>query len=434
MNKSQLILIGAASLIILGLILAFVFGRKTTTTTIEGELLVWGVFDDTDIFGEAIKSFNVVYPNVKITYQKKSVDSYESDLVNALAAGRGPDILYFHNTWLPKHIDKIQPIPKENMTASQFDATFVDVAREDFVSGGEIYALPLFVDTLALFYNKDIFNSVGIANPPSTWEGLLSMATLPSLTQKDTAGNITKSAVALGTAKNINRATDILGLLMLQSGTQMFNENQNVATFDGTVRVGDIEYPSGQKALEFYANFANPRKTVYTWNNQMAYSIDAFLEGKVAMMINYSYQIANLRNKSPHLKFGVSLMPQFRGSKQVVNYANYWGLAVAKTSENRDLAWIFAQHATQKDTIKNYLDLTDLPTARRDLIDEQRQESGELGIFAQQSLSAYSWYQPDNVAVDKIFAEMIESAILGTPLQSVISDAARKVNLTAKSR
>lgn len=428
MNRNQLIIFGAVGLVAVGLIFAFVFGRKAPTTTqVEGDILMWGVFDDSDVMSGLISKFNESYPKVKITYQKKSVDTYEGDLINALAAGKGPDIFYFHNTWLPKHIDKLAPMPATYMTANDFKDTFVDVAFEDFVSDKNIYALPLYVDTLALFYNKDIFNSAGIANPPSTWEGLLSMA--PSLTQKDSAGNITRSAIAIGTAKNVNRNTDILSLLMLQSGTQMSDKETGKALFNKDTYIGEVKYPSGQQSLEFYTNFANPKKQVYTWNNQIGYSIDSFLEGKTAMMINYSHQMQNIFAKAPHLRFGVALMPQPRGAQQTVNYANYWGLAVSKTSKVPDISWGFANYLIQKDQSQNYLTMTNKPTARRDLVDSQRQESKEMAVFAQQSLSAYSWKQPDSIAVEKIFEGMIESTVSGAPSQSVIDQAANNFDL-----
>ena len=34
------------------------------------------------------------------------------------------------------------------------------------------HALPLSIDTLAMIYNKDLFNTAGIATVPATWEGL----------------------------------------------------------------------------------------------------------------------------------------------------------------------------------------------------------------------------------------------------------------------
>jgi hypothetical protein len=47
-----------------------------------------------------------------------------------------------------------------------------------------------------------------------------------------------------------------------------------------------------------------------------------------------------------------------------------------------------------------------------DLIDTQKYDT-DLGVFAQQALTARSWFQADSVAIESIFADMIDNVILG---------------------
>ena len=47
------------------------------------------------------------------------------------------------------------------------------------------------------------------------------------------------------------------------------------------------------------------------------------------------------------------------------------------------------------------------PVARRDLVDQQQNEP-EIGVFAKQALSAKSWYQIDNLAIENILADLID--------------------------
>ena len=112
-----------------------------------------------------------------------------------------------HHSWLPKYSRLIQPLEEnsdeDTYTYKQFLDTFVDVARDDLTSNGTIWAMPLYIDTLALYYNKDIFNTAGITFPPKTWEEFVILVT--KLTKFDERGNIIQSAVAMGTVKNINR-------------------------------------------------------------------------------------------------------------------------------------------------------------------------------------------------------------------------------------
>src|SRR3989338_5435654 len=74
------------------------------------ELEFWGVFDEPFAFEETIRSFRRLYPNINIRYVPFPFEEYEKAVVDALAAGRGPDILMIQNTWLAKHKDKLAPL------------------------------------------------------------------------------------------------------------------------------------------------------------------------------------------------------------------------------------------------------------------------------------------------------------------------------------
>ena len=396
----------------------------------EVELEFWGVFDDSDIYKPLIEDFNASFPKIKINYYKKTYQTYEKDLLEAMAGGRGPDIFMLHHTWLTRYEDKIWAAPSELITLKELADNFVDVVYTDFVSDGYITALPLSIDTLALYYNKDIFNTAGLPQPPTTWEEFLT--DVEKLTIKDERDNIIRAGAALGTARNVNRSTDILALLMLQSGAQMVNEQRTQATFVQKVNLNGKDFYPGQRSLEFYTDLANPLKPVYTWNTRMDYSMDSFSEGKAVMMLNYSYQMPIIRAKSPYLNFGIAAMPQIETSTNNINYANYWGLTTSHNCQNPNEAWQFIVWLTDKENAQKYLELSEKPTARRDLILGQKDDS-ELGVFAEQTLTAYSWYQVDNSAIENILADVIESVVLGTAtIQEAINKAASDITLLMK--
>ena len=396
----------------------------------EVELEFWGVFDDSDVYKPLIEDFNAAFPKIKIKYYKKTYQTYEKDLLEAMASGRGPDIFMLHHTWLLRYEDKIWAAPSELITLKELADNFVDVVYVDFVSDGYITALPLSVDTLALYYNKDIFNTAGLPQPPVTWEEFLT--DVEKLTIKDERDNIIRAGAALGTARNVNRSTDILAFLMLQSGAQMVNEQRTQATFAQKVNLNGKDFYPGQRALEFYTDFANPLKSVYTWNTRMNYSLDSFSEGKVVMMLNYSYQMPIIRAKSPYLNFGIAAMPQIEASTKDVNYANYWGLTVSRNSQNPNQAWQFIVWLTAKENAQKYLELAKKPTARRDLILGQKDDP-DLAVFAEQTLTAYSWEQVDNSTIEQYFADMIESVVLGAAtIREAINKAASDVTLLMK--
>lgn len=369
-------------------------------------LRMWGVFDHKNAFDKGLQNFRTQNPNITIQYQEFSYADYEKNLIDSLAANAGPDIIMVHNTWLPKHVDILTPLPatgpktkKPLLTAKIFQDQFVDVAYGDLVRNGNIYALPLYTDTLALYYNKDMFNAAAITRPPADWQEVNKDTAL--LTRFDQFGNITRSGIALGTARNINRSTDLLMALMIQSGVQMSDQTGNV-----TFAANSSGRQLGAEALQYYTDFANPQKTTYSWNDSQHYSVDAFTEGTLAMMLGYAHEDQLIRAKAPRLNYAVAPMPQ-AGVSDPRNYANYWTLAVSKNSTHPNEAWEFIVAMTSKDGITDYLNVTQRPSARRDLIELQKSDP-VLGIFAVQALTARSWVQKDNVVIEGVFADMID--------------------------
>lgn len=411
MNK-KLILISITII----LSLSFIGAGCKKEETLQGNLLFWGVFDDSDAFEPLIKDFKTLHPKVNVEYRKKTIDTYEDDLVNALAEGRGPDIFMIHHTWLSKHLAKISPIPQELMSFGDYQKTFADVAVFDLISQDGIYSLPLYIDTLALFYNKDFFNNTAITKPPATWEEF--QDTVKKLRKKDDFGNLTEAGAAIGAASNVNRASDILAALMLQQGSTVTGD-------DGSAAFNNQE---GREALRFYTDFSNREKDVYTWNPAQHYSSDAFFERKAAMMFNYSYKTQELKVKDPRFNFKVAPFPQIKADAKV-NYANYWTPAVSIASSQKDLAWIFLKFISEKEEARKYLEVTKRPAARLDIIEEQKNDL-DLGVFAEQALTARSWNRVDSTAIDNIFTEMIENVVTGkSSISRALTNAEEKMNL-----
>jgi multiple sugar transport system substrate-binding protein len=421
-------------------------------------LEIWGFDDTSENFSDIIETYKKTNPNIQsIEYKKLSSDTYKKELIDAMAAGQGPDIFVLHNTWLPSFSDKIIPSKPEIINEQKFRKDFVDVAADDFLSQGAVWAVPLSIDSLGLYYNKDFFNAASITSPPKNWDDFI--ADVGILTKIDSLGEISRSGASLGTAYNINRAADIVSLMMLQNGTKMTDENGSVS-FDQSQMIGGRMVSSGENALTFYTDFARTGSSKYAWNKNMHYSIDAFSEGNLAMMFNYSWHMKTIENKSPKLNFAVASIPQFPGSTPI-NFANYWAYGVAKnrlsnknsSNVTNDVrigeAWKFLSFLTTKpekpiqvqtntagsnktvslnyDSAAVYLEKTGKPAARRDLIEIQKTDP-KIGVFAQDNLIAKSWKQADPSAVDVIFSEMIDQVNRGqSTVQDVIRIAAKRI-------
>ena len=445
MSKSRLIFVSVAAVLIIVLIGGFLYWFKGVPhKPKEVTLTFWGVFDDSDNYSGLIAAFKNDQlmqerspKDVAIEYRKFEYEDYEKSLRDAWSRGQGPDIFLIHNTWLPNYQEYITPYPqadKDDMNFDLYKQSFMSVATYDFTRGGQIYAAPLSIDTLALYYNKDILEEYyrenpsesNILEPPTTWSDFIDRVGV--VTKKDEWGNLQRAGAAMGTANNINRSTDILYLIMLQTGTQMVSDDFTKAEFAKTTTADGSVYNPGERSLEFYTDFANPKKKIFTWNRQKDYSIDEFAEGDVAMMLGYSYLIGSLEKKSPNLNYGIAPAPQLAQAQKPLNYANYWGLSVPRFSKDTKTAWDFIKFASERENVATYLSSTKRPTARADLVTWQEQEMPELATFIRQGLSAKSWYQANPDAIEKIFLEMIEKINYNSStISRAINDAAKEV-------
>lgn len=451
MNKKWLKLLSL--FLVLSFFLTSGFGCKLTSGEVKEKLApitleYWRVWDDDDAFADIIAEYKTLHPNITIKYRKFRYEEYEKELLEAMAEDRGPDIFSIHESWLKKYRNKISPMPqqismvyqitkgtlkKEVIPEIRTSATpslreikekFADIVYQDAVIEEKVYGLPLGLESLVMFYNRDILNASGVAEPPKSWEEF--MQAVQKTTRFDSKDNITQSGAALGTGSNIDRSFDIISILMMQNGARMMEDTK--ATFNS----GSNKDLPGIEALQFYTDFALPTKNVYSWNKDMPYSLDAFLTGQLAFFFGYNYHIPTIKARAPRLNFAIAPIPQVN-SNNPVNYASYWLETVSEKSKNTAEAWDFIIFATTKERVKSYLDKTQKPAALKSLINSQLEDE-YLYAASIQTLTATNWYQgQDPLAAETAMKEMLDQlpeAIDEKEFKSIISNTIGKINQT----
>ncbi len=430
-------------------------------------LQYWTVFNSPDHFSEVLADYQTIHPNIDIEIKKFRFDEYEQMLLNALAEDRGPDIFSVHNTQIPEYRTKLYPMPETTTLATQvvegslkkevitqlvttrslneydlrsqfFEQVYKDVyvpsvsldAENRPIYGAKsIHGLPIAMDTLVMFYNRDLLDNAGVAQPAQTWSEFQEQ--VGRIARFDSRGNILVAAAALGTADNTPRAADILALLMLQNGAEMVTEEGevNFHRIPEALR-GQRSGIPGEEALLFYTGFANANQRSYTWNANQVDGFEAFLQGKSAYFFGYAYHVDEIKALAPRLNYGISNMPQIQGNPEV-HFANYWVEGVSRKTAYPDAAWDFVQFMTSAQEAQKYLESAQKPTARRDLITPQL-DNPDLVIFASQLLRARSWYNgQDAAAAEGIIKQLIRDALAGVDdFDELLQLAAERVQQT----
>lgn len=394
---------GIAAVLVLILVIGIAgYGRRESAPEVA-TLEMWGVEDDAEDWRDVLGMFKKEYPHIAVSYKRFPADTYEETLVNRLAEGKGPDLFLMPDTWLVKHRDKIFPLPKASnpLSAADLKRTFVDDPATRLITPeGDLLGLPMYVDSLALFYNTDTFEAAGIAQPPATWDAAAEMSR--RLARVSPEGTIERAGLALGIAKNTDHAFEIISALILQRGNAIVRENKSIELNERAA-----------EAFTLFASFADAREKNFTWTSRMPASLDAFAAGQTAMAIGFASDMPRIRAKNPHLNFSVAPLPQFGADGIKRTLGRYLFPAVSRLSKNGSAAWQFIFYITGKEPSAAYYKATGRPAARRDVITAGAKD-GQDDVFFRQSLIARSWPMPDEDASRRIFEETLDAVAART--------------------
>ncbi len=424
MSNFQLIFTGIFVLLILvGVAVFALFGGIGGKSNI-GAVTVWGTLDQTtvDQVLQNLRQANKELSDVR--YVQRQPSTYAADLINAMASGTGPDLFFIGQDEVFLFADKIQVVPYSVISQSTFINSYIDEGQLFLTEQGAL-ALPLLVDPLVMYWNRDMLAGAGVSQPPRYWSELITLA--PKITKLDPSLTIQKSAVALGEWQNISHAKAILTTLFLQAGDSIVARDTSgiqVVVF-GTTPQNMPENPA-VSALKFYTEFANPSKTTYSWNRSLPKSQDAFTAGDVALYFGMASDYEALKARNPNLRFAVAPLPQIQGNSTTLTFGQMTGVALSRSAPNAAGALTAAQILTGPAAALAFAQANKLPPVRRDVVVDTSADAAQA-VFVQSALVARAWLDVDKQKTDTLFAGMIESVISG---KSELSSAVAEVSLS----
>jgi ABC-type glycerol-3-phosphate transport system substrate-binding protein len=418
----QLFFMAGLIVIIVAGVMIFALRGGVGGASSVGKVTVWGTVDQTvmdQVLGDlrgADKNFN------DTVYVKKDPKNFTSELINAMASGKSPDLFIMPQDQLLAFSNKILTVPFGAMSQQTYVDSFIDEGQL-FLSAAGIRAFPFMVDPLVMYWNRDSFAEAGLPRPPQYWSDLLDIT--PKLSVVSGGSNVDKSAIAMGEWDNVQYAKDILAMLFIQAGDPIIKVGDEVTKYQVTLgsNPADAQEAPAISALRFYTEFSNPAKTSYTWNKTMPTSQDAFVAGDVALYLGYSSDFPTLLERNPNLNFGVAVMPQVKGNSSRVTFGRMIGLAIPRTSSNPTGAMTIAIGLSGQTGIASLSSHSTLPPVRRD-VTVDTSKNAAASIFIQSSLISRSWLDPDPTKTDGIFNDMVQSVLSGkNQPQEAISNA-----------
>ncbi len=229
--------------------------------------------------------YQKLHPNVTIKRTSVTQAQYMPHVLDQAGAGSLPDLLMIDNPYIPQvaSTGTLEPLSSlGNLNTSGFVSTELNAGKYQ----GKLYALPLYTNTTALFYNKKIFAAAHLS-PPTTWAQLESDA--KALTTKQHYGYITSLNPEGSWGEWI-----LLPYLWSNAGLKAL-DNLNTPQADAALNVFTTMEHDG----------STPTAEV-NWSNQE--TEDLFDAGKAAMEQNGPWTIST-RDAVKGLSYGVVPLP-----------------------------------------------------------------------------------------------------------------------------
>ncbi len=339
----------------------------------------------------AVDEFNKEHAGqIKIVYEPIP-GNYRVKLTAMLSAGNAPDIFYLDVNWAEEFFSKgvIEPldfyIKMYKLDLNDFYPNLLNA----FKYKGHIYGLPKDFSTLVLFYNKKMFDEVGLPYPNSSWTWFDLLYAATKLT-RDTNGDGKPDVWGLALYPNaLNRVIPFI----LQAGGEVVKEDLSTA-------LGEEEAIEGMK---FYFDLHN------RWNVAIAPSDvgagwlgDAFGKQKVAMVMSGPWMLGFLKENFPEVDFGVAELPHLKKRATMVYTVCY---AIPKTSKHKKEAFIAMKFLLGKG-MKIFTEKLGVLPSRKSLAEKDKNDSIKKAFYAGVKY-AYPWKIPtpsgiSSKAIDEI--------------------------------
>lgn len=423
----QVIVMGVFVLVaLIGLVVFANFQGFSSNAPQVGTVTIWGTLPAKPV-NDALTAFKQGRAELgRVSYVERPEETFDADVAEAIASGNGPDLLLISQEDLPSAESKLTYFPSSVISEREFRDSFLPI-NELYLREGGTYGMPLVVDPLVMFYNRPVIAAAGVARPPATWEAVSGLTA--SVNQQTGAQAVTRSLIALGTYENIENARAILSLLFLQAGYKMSERGEAGYRSDlMDVRSGVLGASPAESALNFYTEFANPTKTVYSWNRALPNNRQSFLAGDVALYLGFASERAGLVEANPNLDFDMTAAPNPGTATTRITYGKAYAFAIPRASKNQQGAVAVSEILTAKDASLLFArSLGMAPAARGALAPKE----GDLyePVYFPEALIARGWLSPAPVETDRVFATMVGNVMSGREsLVTAIQTAARSLN------
>src|SRR5690554_4761764 len=302
----------------------------------------WGTPEQLRGTEEMIASFAQENPSIEVEVEVAAWGEYWTKLQVQTAGGVAPDVFLIN---APSFVDYMRRgmlldltpfIEEDKFSMSGYPETLVQLYQDP--ESGAQYGMPRDFDTIAMFYNKKLFDEAGVSYPTDDWTYDDMIEAAEKLT-KDTNndGRLDQWGILASSALQ-----QMVGPVIWANGGEVFNEDLTECL---------LEQPAAEEAIQQIYDWVNEKHIAPTPAQAESLGWAAFATGKLAMSFDGPFMIA-LYQDVESFQWDVAPLPIGSAGRATTLH----GLANVVFSETKhpEAAWKLAKYLSQ-DNAQKYL-------------------------------------------------------------------------------
>ena len=303
-------------------------------SSVEGELTVT-IWDEGQRPGlQQIVDDWSAESGVKATIQVVDWNNYWTLLEAGATGGELPDVFWMHSNVAQKYMenDLLLDLTDRIAASDKIDLNnYYQGIVNLYQSNGKQYAVPKDIDTIALWYNKTIFDEMGVPYPDDTW----TWADFKENAKKLTNENHWGYAIAPGNNQEGYYNT-------------IYSYGGYVISYDK--KKSGMDDPKSIEAVKLFTDMIAEGSCPDLATVSETAPNELLCAGKVAMSINGSWMLAGYRdNEYAAANCDVAVLPYTNDPSDRVSIYNGLGWAAAANGKNLDAAWSLIEHLCSKE-------------------------------------------------------------------------------------
>ena len=224
---------------------------------------------------ELLPQFYEEYPNVTVNVDYTTYGNLNEKLTTAVVSGLVPDVMLMGVGWIEAFADKgvLADLGELGLSEADLKESYTDEIVEAGMWDGNVYAVPIMLDTRFGVARMDILEEAGYDSPPSSWDELIEIA--EATTVRSSNGSLERAGFDMMSLD----ARQAFETVLFSAGGDLFNADATEPTFNSD---------EGVAALGLMADLVNKYEVEDIGFTSTDDIVNPLINGRAAMGIAHN--------------------------------------------------------------------------------------------------------------------------------------------------